>query len=799
MLKQFFLLLALCTAFVFAKEAEAADEVKVASTFTAEEQATIDASSETHAFEAEVSRLMDIIIHSLYSNRDIFLRELISNAADATDKIRFIGLTDHDALGDDEELDIRIELDSEAKTLRITDKGVGMTRDELVSNLGVVAKSGTTDFVEAAASGEDPLSLIGQFGVGFYSVYLVADKVTVASKNNKDEQHVWESTADRTFTIAKDPRGNTLGRGTEITLYLKDDAEDFLGNSKVEKVVKKYSQFINCPILLQETKTVSEEVPVEDDEASEETPKEEGEDDIEVSEEEDEDASEDKAPKTKTVTKEVVEWRRLNDFKAIWTRSPSEVTEEEYAEFFKSLDTKPEGHLSHTHFNTEGEVSFKSLLYIQGKGDPNRYSDIFALKKQGISLYVRQVLISDEFEDFLPRYMNFVKGVVDSDDLPINVSRETLAESRVLKVIGKKLVRKVLEVLRKMAEEDKEEALVKAEKEATEGEEATEEKPEGEETDDEDEDANKSDYEKFWKQHGKSIKFGVIDDRKNKAKLSKLLRYSTSKSNGKEISFETYVERMGKDQKHIYYLNCESFEKCETSPFIEKAVKRGFEVVYMTDVVDEYLVQHMSEFDGVDMMSVLRDNMKLDKAERKAFKQLKEEFKPTVEYLKELYGKRVANVKVSNKLDQSPCVVTSSQYGHTANMERIMKSQTFGSSASFDSPKNLEVNPRHPIIVAIKEKVEEEDTASINHLAQLLLDGALINSGFTVEDLGNFKQRMTDVVNQDLDIDSDTPVEEEEEDPEEEEEEEQEEEEEEEQEEEAEEEVEEEAAQKEEL
>jgi len=789
MLKQLFLLLALC-ATVFAEEA--AEEEVVVSTFSAEEQATIDASSETHAFEAEVSRLMDIIIHSLYSNRDIFLRELISNAADATDKIRFIGLTDVDALGD-EELDIRIELDKEAKKLTITDKGVGMTRDELVTNLGVVAKSGTTDFVEAAASGEDPLSLIGQFGVGFYSVYLVADKVTVASKNNNDEQHVWESTADRTFTIAKDPRGNTLGRGTEITLYLKDDAEEFLGDSKITEVVQKYSQFINCPILLKEIKSVSKEVPIEESEEvnTEETPKEEGEDDIEVSEEEDEEAPE--APKTKTVTEEVVEWKRLNDFKAIWTRSPKEVTDEEYAEFYKSLDKKPEGALSHVHFNTEGEVSFKSLLYIQARGDPQRYNDIFALKKQGISLYVRQVLISDEFEDFLPRYMNFVKGVVDSDDLPINVSRETLAESRVLKVIGKKLVRKVLEELRKMSEEETEEKE-KSDEEAAE--------KTVEENEDEDEDENQTTYEQFWEHHGKSIKFGVIDDRKNKAKLSKLLRYPTSKSNGKDISLETYVERMAEDQKHIYFLNCESIEKCEGSPFIEKALKKGYEVVYMTDVVDEYLVQHMTEFDGVEMQSCLRDNMKLDKEERKAFKQLKEEFKPTVEYLKELYGERVATVKVSNKLDQSPCVVTASQYGYTANMERIMKSQTFGSSGGFGSPKNLEINPRHPIMVAIKERVEDEDTASINHLAQLLLDGALVSSGFTVEDLGDFKHRMTAVVNKDLDIDAGRLVEEEVADPEEEEEEEEEEQEEQEEQEEEvelEEEAEEEAAPKEEL
>merc|ERR1719491_769664 len=483
--------------------------------FSAEELEMIEQSGEKHQFQAEVNRLMDIIINSLYSNREIFIREMISNSADALDKIRFKSLTDKEALGDNPDLEIKIKFDKEAKTITLTDTGVGMTKAELIANLGTVAKSGTTDFIEAAVGGGgDALSLIGQFGVGFYSVFLVADRVVVVSKNNEDpKQHIWESTASAEFTVSEDPRGNTLGRGTAVILHLKEDAEEFLNESELEKIVTRYSQFVNFPIHLFTTTTVDEEVPVEEEEEEiqdedDDEKSEDGDDDLDISEEE-EDEDEVK-PKTKTIQKTVHEWKRLNDVKAIWTRSPREISTEEYDAFYESLTSKvadsqvkTEGYLDKTHFIAEGEITFKTILYIPKHAQRNLY-DSHHEKSTNVKLYVRKVLIADSFDDFLPRYMGFVHGIVDSDDLPLNVARETLAQSRVLKVMSKKIVRKVLEMLRKMAErgeDDDDEDEDEDEEEEGEG--------EGEE-DEEEVDLGKEDYANFWEEFGKSIKMGVI-------------------------------------------------------------------------------------------------------------------------------------------------------------------------------------------------------------------------------------------------------------------------------------------------
>lgn len=476
------------------------------------------ASGEKYEFHAEVDRLMDIIIHALYSNREIFLRELISNAADALHKIRFIGLTNKAVLGEGDvaELDIKLSFDKEKKTITITDKGVGMTKKQLIDNLGTVARSGTTEFLEKMKDdSNNNLSLIGQFGVGFYSVYLVADRVTVVSKSYEDStQWVWESAAQRTFTVTEDARGNTLGRGTSITLHLKEDAEEFLDQATLERLVKHYSEFINFPIYLQTTRTESKEEPVEAEEAEEEA-KEDTEDkkedeELEVVEEEDK-----AKPKTKTVTHTVTEWSRLNTNPAIWTRNAADISEEEYANFYKALTKDDNGHLTYIHFTAEGEMTFRSILYIPKKAEPGLY-DRFYEKSTSLKLYVRRVLISNEFDDFLPRYLSFVKGIVDSEDLPLNVSRETLAQNRVLKVMAKKITRKVLEMLRKLADDEAEAEAAEAEgdKEGETTEAVSEEKKNG--------------YSTFWENFGKSIKLGLIDDRANKSKLSKLLRFQTA-------------------------------------------------------------------------------------------------------------------------------------------------------------------------------------------------------------------------------------------------------------------------------
>jgi heat shock protein beta len=431
-----------------------------------------------------------------------------------------------------------------------------MTKQELIKNLGIVAASGTSQFVEAATKGanSEALSLIGQFGVGFYSVYLVADKVTVISKNNNDEQYVWESTADRTFTISADPRGNTLGRGTQITLHMKEDAQEFLSDQEIKKLVEKYSEFINYPIYLLTSKQVDKEVAAE--ESAEATSDKAEKDELDVSEEE---AAEEVKPSTKTIKETVFQWERLNDVKAIWTRSASEISSEEYLSFYRTLvkDTAAE-YLDYIHFKAEGEITFRSILFVPKKASAGLY-DKFYEKSTALKLYVRRVLISDEFDDFLPRYLNFIKGVVDSEDLPLNVSRETLAQSRVLKVMAKKLTRKVLEMLKKLADAEKDES--KEEKSSEEGEEAAENSTTK---------LSKDSYSLFWKEFGKSIKLGCIDDRANRAKLSKLLRFVSSKSEGKLISLEQYVDTMKPKQKFIYYITGESLEAVKNSPFLEK-------------------------------------------------------------------------------------------------------------------------------------------------------------------------------------------------------------------------------------
>jgi heat shock protein beta len=714
----------------------------VVSQFTAEEEAAIAKNQEQFDFQADVARMMDIIIHSLYKDREIFMRELISNAADALDKIRFLSLTNKEVLGTglQAELDIRIKFDKDAKTITLTDRGIGMTKEGLIKYLGVVASSGTTEFLQKMTSAQD-MTLIGQFGVGFYSVYLVSDRVTVASKHNDDPiQHVWQSTANHTFTVAPDPRGNTLLRGTEITLHLKEDATEFLSESRLETLVTKYSQFINFPIYLWSTRDVEKEVPdesavEEEEEEAVDLDKKEGEEAAET------DGADDKKkePKTKKVRETIHEWKRLNTAKAIWTRSPSDVTEDEYNEFYKTLvkdDNEPP--ITKIHFSAEGEIAFKSILYIPSKAESGLY-DKYYEKSTALKLYVRRVLISDEFDDFLPRYLNFVRGVVDSEDLPLNVSRETLAQSKVLKVIAKKLTRKVLDMVTRLArgtDDDKED-------DEEEGDKKDEKKDENEK------------YLKFWESFGKSLKLGVIDDRSNRAKLAKLLRFVTSKSEGKLISLQTYVDRMKENQKSIYFITGVDLKTVENSPFIERLKKRDLEVVFMTDPLDEYLTSALTEFDGNTLQSVMKEGLKLPGD--KDLKELKEEFAPLSKYLQDVYGDRVTAVTVSNRLTDSPAIISVGQYGWSSTMERINKMQTFGDGSRAQymmSKKTLEINPRHPIIKELKVKsAESPNDPALKDLANLMYDAALLQSGFDMVSPNEFASRIHRVMALGLDVD----------------------------------------------
>ena len=475
-----------------------------------------------------MARLLDIIINSLYTKKEVFIRELISNASDALDKVRFITLQNPEYLGNTPELQILIDFDFDQKTISITDTGVGMTKAELIKNLGTVANSGTTAFLEAMGKG-DSLSLIGQFGVGFYSAFLVANKVVVTSKSNDDEQHVWTSTADAKFSVTKDPRGDTLGRGTRVTLHLKDDAVEFVEQDKIKNLVKKYSEFIQYPIKLFISKEIRKEVE-EEEEPEDATKEDEKEDDAEVKDEGEEDATkteegEDKKKKSKTVTEQVWEWDTINEIKAIWLREKSDISEDEYNGFYKTISKDHEDPLTHTHFTAEGEIEFKAILYVPQEAPYDLFENYYG-KSSALKLYVRRVLITEEFEELMPRYLNFIKGVVDSDDLPLNVSREQLQQLKMIKVMSKKLVRKAIDMIRALAEESDEEEESDDEDDGEEEEAGEEDKKEEEgEQEGEDEDKDTEDkYAKFWKSFGKNIKLGVIEDASNRSKLAKLLR-----------------------------------------------------------------------------------------------------------------------------------------------------------------------------------------------------------------------------------------------------------------------------------
>jgi heat shock protein 90kDa beta len=736
------------------------------SSMSISELQALESSREKFEFQAEVSRLMDIIINSLYTKKEIFLRELISNGSDALDKIRFLSLGDESLLGETRDLEIRIWPLKGEHSLTIRDTGVGMTKQDLINNLGTVAKSGTAAFMEQIASGGD-LSLIGQFGVGFYSIYLVADRVRVITKHNDDVQYVWESTADGTFTIAEDPRGNTLGRGTEITLYLKEDALEFLEFDTLKGLIKRYSEFITFPIHLRNV--TFETIELEDDEdvpVVPETPvvDENGEEDVEIAAD---DADSEKKPAKRTTTRDIVTWHLINDQKPIWVRKPKDVTDEEHNAFFSTIakvapsEASKGGNVPNTwiHFSAEGEVEFKSILYVPSTAPADQYDSYYS-KPATLRLYVRKVLISDEFADLLPRYLSFLKGLVDSDDLPLNVNRETLQQHKIIKVIAKKLTRKALEMLKKLADD---EIRAKNEKEG---------KVANEEDDKvtvDDDDAPKSvskeplregadsAYTKFWEVFSKHIKLGVIEDASNRSKLAKLLRFKTSVSDKVWRSLDEYVTSMKENQKQIYYIAGESLETLKKSPFLERFNALGLEVLLLTDPIDEYAMQNLPEFENYRIQSITKEGLQmpqendLGKAKRREAL-YRDNFKIVTDFLKSLYGDKVEKVIVSQRLATAPVILSTSQYGYSANMERLAKAQAFADerTAFMFARKIMEINPRHPIITELKARLtelgDEVDVANtpedLKDLSKLLFDTALLSSGFAMEDVSEFSGRM---------------------------------------------------------
>lgn len=682
-----------------------------------------------HEFQAEVSRLMDIIINSLYSNKDIFLRELISNASDALDKLRFLSLTDKELMGSDEELkaavpEIRISADPEAGLLTISDHGIGMSEEEMVLNLGTVARSGTAKFIDAAKGGDADMSLIGQFGVGFYSAYLVADRVTVRSRRPGHKQYVWSSDAQSTFTVGEDeaPENSVGHHGTSITLHLKEDAlETYTKQENLEDIVGRYSQFIDFPILLHKSKIVTREVVVESEpEAADVSEDDTVVDDSEELEMEDEDDVEETGPRTETIEETVWEWEVLNENKPLWTRSKDEVTDEEYKGFYRAALDKSatEDPLAYTHFKAEGGIDFTALLYVPAKASKELYDQYYTTSSE-MKLYVRRVLLADKFEDFLPRYLNFIRGVVDTDDLPINVSRETLQKSKTLTTIGKRLVRAALKMLEQLAAKET----------------VTDEETETEV------DENTTTYTDFYNEFSRSLKLGVLEDSKNKDKLLKLLRYTTSKSEDKEVSLAAYVERMKEGQSSIYYISGESIESVQDSPMLERLHSRDLEVVYFVDPLDEYILQQVPEYDGHKLVSVSSDKLDLgddeDDAETEAA--LTEEFKPFTDWMTELLSGKFRSVQVSSRITKSPAVIVSGQFGVSANMERLMRSNPNNNGNAeylkfMTSQRIVEINPNHEIVKALKAGFESKaDMELLTDSVALLVDTALLSSGFEIQ------------------------------------------------------------------
>jgi len=670
-------------------------------TATEEDKSAASDDAETYEFTSDVGRVMDLIINSLYSDRDIFLRELISNAADACDKKRFLSITDESDAEAAAPPSIKIKCDTDSNTLTIEDSGVGMTKDEIINNLGKIAQSGTRAFAQALGDGNADVNLIGQFGVGFYSAYLVADKVTVVTKSMQDstKAYKWESEADSSYSISETTPDDIEGTsGTKLILQLKEDASTYLESSKIEDLLQRYSEFIEFPISIWKEKTDYKQVP--DEEANK-------------------DLAEGEEPKMKTVPETTVGYENVNNQKPIWLRSPRDVEDDEYQEFYKtafkaSYDTP----MKSTHFVLEGQVECKAILYVPGMLPFELSKDMFDENARNIRLYVKRVFINDQFEDLMPRWLKFIKGVVDSDDLPLNVSREILQKSKVLSIINKRLVRKSLDMIKDIARDDSEEG---------------------------------SNYVMFWNNFGKYLKVGIIEDDKNRKELASYLRFFSGSSGEEYTSLDKYIENMPEGQKAIYYVTGEGKERAAMSPVAEKLKSRGYDVLYATEPLDEIMFETLTSYNDLDIKDAGKDTLRLDDDSEEATKkreELNRENVDVINYLETILTGKVEKVTVSDLLTDSPAALVQGAYGMSPSMQRYMKAQTVASVeelGGLDSMNKvcMEINPSHPIVKDLSRMVKGDKAGKeAENFAKLLFDVAGMTSGYDIEDMSGFATRV---------------------------------------------------------
>ncbi len=643
---------------------------------------TVEAQKETLGFQTEVKHLLHLMIHSLYSNKEIFLRELISNASDASDKLRFLALSNDSLYEGNSDLKIRLEFNKDQRTISIIDNGIGMTREEVQEHIGTIAKSGTKQFFDALTGDQAKDSeLIGQFGVGFYSAFIVADKVTLITRKagaDSSEGVRWESAGEGDYTIESVDKAT---RGTEIILHLREGEDEFLDGYRIRSVVRKFSDHISLPIVMD--KDVTPEMDFDDEDEAVE--------------------GEEKAEKVKAEP-EIVE-ETINSASALWTKSRQEISDSDYNEFYKHVSHDYQDPLVHVHSKVEGSNEYTLLLYVPARAPFDMWDRD---SKHGVKLYIKKVFITDDAEQLMPRYLRFIKGVIDANSLPLNVSREILQQSKQISNIKSGAVKKVLGMLEGLAQNEPEK------------------------------------YATFWKEFGNVIKEGPVEDHSNKDRVAKLLRFNSTHtdSDSQEVSFEAYVSRMQEGQEKIYYVTADSFAAAKNSPHLEIFRKKGIEVLLLSDRIDEWLISSLSEFDGKHLQSVAKGELDLSELgeteeDKKAQEEVTQDFESVLKQIKEVLADKVSEVRLSHRLTESPACLVSDVYGMSLNMERIMKEA--GQSMNFGKKPIFELNPTHALVAKLKN---EQDDARFGDLTHILFDQAILAEGGHLDDPAAFVHKL---------------------------------------------------------